>query len=164
MRKRGAIVLAVPVVLCSVLVWYYYGPIGTPPPETLDVSSWQEAEELPVSQQVSLSTRIRNYPSGTESVTGVWVNNTSGMLTIGAPFNLHKYIDGRWLVAEGEYGSSINFEMWGKYVYPGGANTVDYDLTRYVDEVTPGRYRISATASEEEWWKKHQVYAEFNIR
>ena len=95
-----------------------------------------------VSMGVSLQPDQETYPVGTTSINAVFKNVLPGQYYMGHRYILEKYSDGNWdPVTKDDRGAFFEDDSFS----PSHGTWLTFDLTKYCDGITSGKYRIKMT-------------------
>lgn len=95
-----------------------------------------------VGMKVSLQPDQEIYPGGTTSISAVFKNAIPGRYHMGHRYILEKYSDGNWdPVTKDERGAFFEDDSFS----PSHGMRIRFDLTKYCDGLTEGKYRIKMT-------------------
>lgn len=95
-----------------------------------------------VGMKVSLQPDQETYPVGTTSISAVFKNVIPGQYHMGHRYILERYSDGDWEpVTKDERGAFFEDDSFS----PSHGMRITFDLTKYCDGLTEGKYRIIMT-------------------
>lgn len=151
---------AVVVGLCYCVIYLCWArPINT--------DEWQESAAALPQGQVTLTSAKRTYLPWTQTIQCVWSNYGSAQVIFGHGFELHKQVDGKWLVAQRSDGMGYGWVDIALGLEPGVWTVYPYRIHQAVERLASGQYRIAAKYSVEQpdgTWRSCQAYANFQVK
>ncbi|MCL2487732.1 MAG: hypothetical protein FWE80_03525 [Oscillospiraceae bacterium] len=150
--------------------------VSTTGPTTQATSIPTTAETVPTTTAVSTTAAVTtpaivtltpekaSYPAGVQAITVTWHNDTSMSIVFGEPYKLEQYSNGGWQEVNEKH--VVAFAQPAYLIPPYSEGEHTYLITKYTDNIQPGRYRIATDYHDKSKTYpdgKYDIYAEFAI-